>query len=151
MKIKTNSDTETKNFAEKIAKEFKKKGGVLALIGDLGAGKTTFAQGFAQGLGIKEKVISPTFVLMKQHNLPNSERIFYHLDLYRLEKIDITDLGLKEIFESVEEVNNIVVIEWAEKIANQLPKDSLVINFEKLNNSTRKVIITKLNPKNSKN
>lgn len=148
--VVTNSDTETKNLAKKITKEFKDKGGVIALIGDLGAGKTTFAQGFAEGLGIIEKVISPTFVLIRQHNLPNPERVFYHLDLYRLEDINISELGLEEIFDSVHDNKNIVLIEWAEKISDQLPDNTLSLKFERLSNNTRKVTMTNPNPINSK-
>lgn len=148
--ITTNSDIETKNLAKKITEEFKDKGGVIALIGDLGAGKTTFAQGFAEGLGIQEKVISPTFVLIRQHNLPNSERIFYHLDLYRLENVNLSELGLKELFDSAIQNKNIVLIEWAEKITNQLPEDCLVINLEKLKDNIRKVTTSNPNPRNSK-
>src|SRR3989344_4121224 len=135
----THSAEETKSLAKKIAREFKNKGGVIALIGELGAGKTTLAQGFAESLEIQEKVISPTFVLIRQHNLPNSERIFYHLDLYRLEKINLSELGLKDIFDSVIKDKNIVLIEWAEKIENQLSEDCLIINLERVSEITRKV------------
>ena len=73
----TNSFTQTKKLGEKLAKEIlnfplKKKAVALALIGDLGGGKTTFLQGFARGLGVKGKILSPTFVIMKKFQVPSS-------------------------------------------------------------------------------
>ena len=141
MNFRTKSDQETKDLAKKIAGDFK-NGGVLALVGDLGAGKTVFAQGFAEGLGIEEKVISPTFVLMRQHKIPKTEKMFYHLDLYRLENVDIKEMGLEEIFEGQ---GNIVLIEWAEKIYDYLPKNTTVIKIEKISENERNIILEKIN------
>lgn len=142
-KVITKSAEETKKLAKKIAEDFKDSGGVIALIGNLGVGKTTFTQGFAGELGIKERVTSPTFVLLRQHALPYSERIFYHLDLYRLENVNLFELGLKEIFDSATKDKNIVLIEWAEKIADQFPKETLFIKFNKVGENIREVILTK--------
>ena len=134
----TNSESETQKIAESMAEQFK-DGGVIALVGDLGAGKTTFVQGLATGLGIKDKVISPTFVLMRQHQIPNTSTVFYHLDLYRLdEPVDIIGIGLKDLFENPE---NIILIEWAEKIAQDLPNDILKIAIEKLEGSNRRITV----------
>ncbi len=134
----TNSESETQKIAESMAEQFK-DGGVIALVGDLGAGKTTFVQGLATGLGIKDKVISPTFVLMRQHQIPNTSTVFYHLDLYRLdEPVDIIGIGLKDLFENPE---NIILIEWAEKLGDNLPKQATLINIEKLDENSRKIII----------
>lgn len=142
MKIRTVSGTQTKSVAEKIAKEYRNKGGVIALIGELGTGKTTFAQGFAKGLGVKEKVISPTFVLMRQHQIPFSKKILYHLDLYRLEdKSEIKQLGLEDLFE---DSNSIVLIEWAEKIMSNLPKKTLIISFKNSKENSREISISSL-------
>lgn len=129
MLFQSKSKAETQSFAQKLSKDFLGKGGVIALMGELGAGKTTFSQGFAKGLGISEKIISPTFVLIRQHQVPKQDQIFYHLDLYRLEgQINIEELGLKEIFENP---RNIILIEWADKIENLLPENSLKIKIEK--------------------
>ncbi len=139
IKILTKSQKETKKFAESLGKNAKKTSGVFALIGDLGAGKTTFAQGFSLGLGIKEKIISPTFVLIKEHILPNSNKTFYHIDLYRLEgEIDIIGTGLKEIIES----GNVVLIEWADKIKDKLPINTTVINIEIKDAQTRLIEVS---------
>lgn len=138
----SNSAEETKQIAAQVAAQFKNHGGIIALVGDLGAGKTTFAQGFAQELGITEKIISPTFVLIRQHQVPNSngkisEKMLFHIDLYRLEgEIHSKDLGLQEMFDNPE---NVILIEWAEKIASFLPKSVLTVKFEKTGEHIRKI------------
>lgn len=122
-KYLSNSDTETKQIAAKLAK--KGIASVFALSGELGAGKTTFVQGFAKGLGIKEKIISPTFVLIRQHKIPNTTKVLYHIDLYRIE--ETANLGLEEIWS---DPNNIILIEWAEKL-KKLPKGTIKISIQK--------------------
>ena len=129
----TSSEDETKAFAKNLSKTLK---GVIALTGDLGSGKTTFVQGFAQGLRLKEKIISPTFILIRQHKIPNSKKILFHIDLYRLE--DFTQLGLEEI---INDPNNIVLIEWGEKIKKFLPKNITRITFKTLTDNQRKIIV----------
>lgn len=136
----TKSAKETQKIAENIAKKYKKRGVIIALTGELGAGKTTFTQGFAKGLGIKDKVISPTFVLIRQHPVPESELVLYHLDLYRLEgEINTRELGISELFD---EPNAIVLIEWAEKIEKELPENALKINFRKAEADLRIIEVT---------
>lgn len=131
------SDTETKAIASRIAKESKNR--IFALTGELGAGKTVFVQGFAKGLGISEKIISPTFVLIRLYQIPQSPKTLYHIDLYRLDKTeDFHELGLNEILANP---NNIVLIEWAEKIKHTLPEDTAIISFKKVNNSIRRITI----------
>lgn len=126
-KFISNSENETINIAANLAKSI--RGGVVALTGELGAGKTVFAKGFAKGLGIKERIISPTFILIRSHKVPNSPKIFYHIDLYRLEHIrDLKTLGLDEVLSNP---NNIVLIEWAEKARSLLPKNAKKISIEK--------------------
>jgi tRNA threonylcarbamoyladenosine biosynthesis protein TsaE len=133
----TKSSQQTKAIGQKIAQNF--KGGVIALIGDLGAGKTTFTQGFAQGLGIKDKILSPTFTIIREHPLNNLGR-FYHIDLYRLEReIDFKSLPLKDIFQNQ---NNITLIEWAEKALSLLPEDKTIIKITHLGDDNRKIEIS---------
>lgn len=129
----SNSDTQTKQIAAKVAKQTQSN--IFALTGELGAGKTTFVQGFAKGLGIKEKIISPTFVLIRQHKIPDSNKTLYHIDLYRLDQID--NLGLEEI---LSDPDNIVLIEWPEKL-KILPKETVKISIQKEGSSKRKIII----------
>lgn len=133
----TNSEKETKQLAKNLARKF--KSGIITLTGDLGAGKTTFVQGFAQGLEIPDKIISPTFVLIRQHRIPGTNHTLYHVDLYRLENLDeIKQLGLEEIWSNPE---SIMLIEWPEKAAGFLPGDRVDITIEKLSKDQRKITI----------
>lgn len=136
MKIyKSNSPEETKKIAFYLAKKF--DAGILALSGKLGSGKTTFVQGYAEGLGIKDKIISPTFVLIKQYIFPKTKKTFYHVDLYRLEYTkDLESLGLKEIISNPE---NIILIEWAEKAKDLLPQETIWISFKTKGDQTREI------------
>lgn len=135
MEYKTFSSEQTKQLAKRFAKKSAFK--VFALIGELGSGKTTFVQGFAKGLGVKEKVISPTFILIRQH--PFSKGILYHIDLYRLEgKKQLKDLGLYEI---INNPKNLVLIEWAEKVKKLLPKNTCWVFLEIIDQNTRKITI----------
>lgn len=148
-KYTTKRFEETQKLGEKIAKKIlarnlQKNAMVLGLQGDLGAGKTTFLQGFAKGLGIKEKINSPTFVIMKKFKIPATThyslptthyKYFYHIDCYRLNTPkEILQLGFKEIILNPE---NIVAIEWPEKISKILPKETTVIVFEHLKENKR--------------
>lgn len=141
MEYITKSTEETKSLGKKIATDLIVAGRnsqgarVLALVGDLGAGKTTFVQGLALGLGVDARIISPTFILMRNYgNL-------YHVDLYRLEKgvkREIENIGLTDIWGNPD---NIVVIEWAEKIKNSLPKNTIWITFESIDENERKITV----------
>lgn len=135
----SNSPEETREIAKKLSQEYK-GGGIFALSGTLGAGKTTFIQGFAKGLGITERLLSPTFVIMRQHEIPGNKEVrLYHIDLYRLDEItEIESLGLSEVFSNPK---NIVFIEWSEKIGNLLPKQAIKINIEITSESTREITV----------
>jgi tRNA threonylcarbamoyladenosine biosynthesis protein TsaE len=147
-KIQTNTHIETRNLARKIAKKCLKTGPdfknnqaiIFAMSGNLGSGKTTFTQGFAKGLGIVDKILSPTFVILKKFKIPNSEfRYFYHIDCYRIkQQEEILDLGFKEIISSP---RNIVFIEWSENINSIIPKDSVFIEFKFKKDKVREIII----------
>jgi len=142
-KYTTKSAKQTQKLGEKLAKEIlalrlaslaqgkNNSVVVFGLSGNLGGGKTTFLQGFAKGLGIKEKILSPTFVIMKRFGT------FYHFDCYRFDKPDdILELGWEEIILNPE---NIVAVEWPEKIAKALPKNTIFINFKFIDEKTREV------------
>ena len=133
----TKNSTETRDLGKKIA-AFLEGGEVLCLYGNLGAGKTTFTQGLAAGLGIKHNITSPTFILMRSHLLQN-EKTFYHLDCYRLEKTqDAVSLGLNELFS---DSNNIICIEWAERIKALLPQKRTDIYFKNIGEDKRVIKI----------
>jgi tRNA threonylcarbamoyladenosine biosynthesis protein TsaE len=121
-------------LAKKILADMPGRGAlVLALTGDLGSGKTTFTQGLAKGLGVKGRITSPTFVVMKRF------KNFYHFDCYRLQKPEeILELGWQEIIANPQ---NIVAIEWPEKIKKFLPKHLLQLNFAFLDQKKRRIVI----------
>lgn len=135
----SNSLTET----QKIAREFAKilKGGeVVALYGELGTGKTVFVQAVAKQLGIKSRIKSPTFVLVRNYPLPNKKNInLFHLDLYRLNSI--SDLKSIDINEIIEDRNNITFIEWAEKAKNYLPQKRINIYIVYKGKNQREITI----------
>lgn len=131
------------NFARVIARseatKQSKTAVVLLLRGDLGSGKTTFLQGFAKGMGVKEKILSPTFVIMKRFGS------FYHFDCYRLNKPEeILELGWEEI---ISNPKNIVAIEWPEKIQGgrrpkkYLPKNIVEIDFKFIDKNKREIVV----------
>jgi tRNA threonylcarbamoyladenosine biosynthesis protein TsaE len=134
--IITYNHSETQKLGEDLARDIlknksKNQARVLGLTGNLGGGKTTFMQGFAVGLGVKEKILSPTFVIMKHFGN------FYHIDCYRINKPEeILELGFKEILAIP---SNIIAVEWPEKIKKFLPKDTIYIDFEFIDDNTRKI------------
>ncbi len=119
----THSAEETQRLGESLGKKLAPPQ-IIAFESDLGGGKTTFIQGLAKGLGIKTKVISPTFVLEKIYPIPKKKFSLYHYDVYRL---DPDPLFIGEILENAN--TNIVAIEWAEKIKKYLPKDVIWIKI----------------------
>ena len=145
MKILTNNPNQTKKVGEILAKEIlkiplRKQALIIGLVGDLGGGKTTFLQGFAKGLGVKEKILSPSFVILKKFKVKSSKfKVFYHIDCYRVEKPkEILDLGFKEI---VSNPKNLVAIEWADRIKKILPKKTLILRFDFLNRDQRTISV----------
>lgn len=142
MQYITHTEKETRDLAKKIAGQLRGKGAVLALVGSLGAGKTTFVQGFAQGLGIKDKILSPTFVLIKQHKIPDSGSTLFHIDLYRLDtEKDLNSLGVDELWSKPD---NIVLIEWGEKAKAFLPKNTTWISFNIAKENQREITLSNL-------
>ncbi len=111
---------------------------VLALHGDLGAGKTTLTQGIAHGLGIRQRVTSPTFTLVNEYTLANARRLV-HIDGYRLSPGEAETIGLDEI---LYDERAIVIIEWAERVAEWLPVDHLEARISALDGDKRKVVVT---------
>lgn len=131
---------ETKKLARILVQEIKKKplktkgALIIGLEGELGSGKTTFIQFFAKELGIRNKITSPTFVLMKRY------KNFYHIDCYRIKNYkDILALDFKEI---ISDTQNIILIEWAEKIKKILPKKTIWLKLKIVSNKERRIIIS---------
>jgi tRNA threonylcarbamoyladenosine biosynthesis protein TsaE len=153
MEIQTTGYKKTQELGKIFAQEILRKGPqkkavVLALAGGLGGGKTTFAQGFAKGLGVKDKVTSPTFAIFKRFkiDLPRGRIIqkadfenFYHFDCYRLSgPKDVLGLGFKEI---VSAPRNIVLLEWAERVRRSLPKEAIWLKFDFVGKNKRTVLL----------
>jgi tRNA threonylcarbamoyladenosine biosynthesis protein TsaE len=119
---RTASPDETRSLAATLA-DLSQPGDVLVLAGDLGAGKTTFTQGFARGLGVDEPVTSPTFTLAQQYD---GRLRVHHLDVYRLEQLaEVDDLGLAELLDD----GGVVLIEWGDAILGVLPNDYLEVRL----------------------
>jgi len=136
----THSDEETRALGRALSRLFS-QGAVIALHGDLGAGKTTFTQGIADGLGISRHVTSPTFLIQKSYEVSES-KMLYHLDLYRLQnEKEAESIGIKELLTTPGQV---VVIEWPEKIESLLPQDSYHIYFTYQDDNQREIILKKV-------
>lgn len=134
--INTQSLRETQEFARDFAKNLK-GGDILCLYGNLGSGKTSFVQGLAKGLGITKRIISPTFIIARRYEMGDLN--FYHIDLYRTETVqDLYSIGIDEI---LEDDNNIVAIEWAEKLFDLMPKKRIDLKFKYVDENTRKITI----------
>ncbi|MBN1363918.1 MAG: tRNA (adenosine(37)-N6)-threonylcarbamoyltransferase complex ATPase subunit type 1 TsaE [Syntrophaceae bacterium] len=136
VKIISVSAQKTWEIARGIGERLK-KGDILALSGELGSGKTCFTGGIARGLGVNEKyqITSPTFTIINEY--PARYKL-YHFDIYRIkDHAEFEDLGYEEYFNG----EGVVVIEWAEKIAERLPENIFLIKFEYINENKRRIVI----------
>jgi len=132
MEIITHSTEETKKFASEIAKKIQ-LGSTLALYGDLGSGKTTFTKYLVESFGLKNRVQSPTFVIVRKYDHIN------HVDLYRLtSEGEVEDLGLEEM---LDDKKAITIIEWPELAEKLLPENTTRIYFEYVDENSRKIRI----------
>ena len=128
MKFFSSSEKQTFVFAKNFSKKLT-GGEVIGLVGNLGAGKTVFTKGLAAGFGIKKRITSPTFVLMKVHHVAKHKKIKFlvHIDAYRIKSAhDLTAIGATEYFSHPD---TITVIEWADKIKQILPKQVRFVNI----------------------
>jgi tRNA threonylcarbamoyladenosine biosynthesis protein TsaE len=138
--ISTSDSAVTQSLAAKLATRLT-GGEVIELVSDLGGGKTTFVQGLARGLGYEGAVTSPTFALSQIYKLPSFE--IHHYDLYRLGQIGV--LG-DELAEDVKDPQVVTVIEWAGIVAEELPRDRLVINFKVTGENSRELSFASSGP-----
>jgi len=123
-KIIINNEEDTRAFGLKLAQKLE-KGNVVALIGDLGTGKTTLTKSIAVGLGITEMITSPTFTIVQEY--PEGRLPMYHFDVYRINDIEeMYELGYEEYFFG----QGVCVIEWADLIMDIIPDDSIIIRIE---------------------
>lgn len=138
----TTSAGQTRKLGELMAKELR-GGEIICLIGELGSGKTTFAQGALKGLGAAGPHTSPTFIVMKQYRSKDQSRKggtrtknVYHVDAYRVHAQDVLNLGWEEI---VADKKNIVIVEWAERIKSIIPERAVWLKFEHIDGDQRKI------------
>lgn len=137
-----NSSRQTQKLGETLAKSLllnrpERRALVLGLTGDLGGGKTTFLQGFTRGLGLRFRVLSPTFIIMRRQGH------FYHIDCYRLRRSqELKELGFKEIIANPQ---NIVAVEWADRFRKIMPKDTIWLHFYFINKNKRKIVVESKN------
>ncbi|MDP1689300.1 MAG: tRNA (adenosine(37)-N6)-threonylcarbamoyltransferase complex ATPase subunit type 1 TsaE [bacterium] len=149
--MQSNSALETKKIARNIAERLLDTSSkvykgplVIGFVGDLGSGKTFFVKTFLKFLGVKEKVSSPTFVLMREYKLKTLNKFnkkykrAYHIDVYRLNNAkDLKHLNFREL---LKEKDVIIFIEWADKIKKLLPKNTVWIKFKHGNLENERVI-----------
>lgn len=133
--------TTTYDETQKLGEEFAKRvgnGGIVLLYGNLGAGKTTFVQGLAKGLGVDKRIISPTFVILRTYFRKNGN--FYHIDLYRLEgeHHELEEIGL---FDLMKNPHTILAIEWPEKLGEYIPEKRWEIHFTTIDETKRDITI----------
>jgi len=162
--IITKSADQTRKLGLEMAKKIlngAQKERIICLSGDLGAGKTTFTQGFLEGLGAQGPFVSPTFMIMKEYQIkfpisnfqfPNKfqlnnlkkeknnkivkPKFVYHIDAYRIEKEDMLELGWEEM---ISEADNVIIVEWAERIRDIVPVGAIWMEFEWKNEKERVV------------
>lgn len=134
----TSSAKQTENLAQKIASRFS-NGEVAGLVGELGAGKTQFVKGLAKYFKIKNPITSPTFVLLKPYAVKSKNiKQLVHIDCYRLDRLEeLQTIGLEEFLSNPQ---NLVVIEWADKIKSILPKDTIWIKFKLGSKNNQRII-----------
>jgi len=132
------SAQQTMALGKKIARSLQ-GGDVIALIGDLGSGKTTLIKGLAQGLGVKETITSPSYVLMKTYK-PTKKKINHliHVDAYRLQSAqDLIDVGLNDW---LSQPGSVTIIEWADQVKEILPKNTIVIKLKLGQENNQRII-----------
>ena len=133
MTIRTDSADATRAVAAALAEQLL-PGDLVLLVGDLGAGKTAFAQGLAKGLGVEEPVTSPTFTIVQQYE---GRLRLAHVDVYRLDRVqDLYDLGFDELIDD----GGVTVVEWGDLVAQALPTEHLLVRIDLGTADTERVL-----------
>ena len=139
IKVVSKDEKTTMEIAKRYARSIKSPC-VISLIGDLGAGKTTFSKGFAEGFGVKEIVTSPTFTIMNEYI--GEKMPLYHFDMYRLSsKEESINCGFEEYFD-LTKLKGVVLVEWAENVEGLLPTLHIEIKFKKIDDNSREISIS---------
>ena len=112
---------------------------VITLYGELGSGKTTFVQGFAKGLGITGRLVSPTFIIVRRYTIPKDLFSFYHIDLYRTFSLgDLEQIGVADI---LSDIHGIIAFEWAQKLGKYLPNERIDVHFDMCVDQSHKITV----------
>lgn len=131
----SDSEQKTKEIAKKLAFHLG-KGSFLAVYGDLGVGKTAFVKGLAEGLGVSENIVSPTFTILRAYE--SGKLPLYHLDVYRIaDEDELFEIG----FDDYAEGDGICVCEWANLIPDALPEKRLDITIERISDHERRIVV----------
>lgn len=124
-KVESYSEKDTFDTARKLA-EVSKKGDIYALVGDLGVGKTAFAKGFAEGLGIRESIVSPTFTILQIYE--SGRMPLYHFDVYRIGDVsEMDEIGYEDCFWG----DGVSLVEWADIVRDIFPENTVKVTIEK--------------------
>ncbi len=134
-RYETSTSEETKEIGRALAAEAH-PGDVVALVGDLGAGKTTMAKGFAEGLGVTEPITSPTFTIVCEYD--EGRLPFYHFDVYRLDDPEeLFEIGFEEYING----GGVCLIEWADRIKEELPAETTVISIRRTDVGDGRIVL----------
>ena len=140
MTILTKGENETEAAGERFAAGLP-DGTVVALYGDLGAGKTAFVRGMARGMGINARVSSPTFTIVNEYL---GQRELYHFDMYRLGSSDeLFDIGWEDYLNR----GGVCAVEWSENVSDAFEGDEITVRIEKLSADERRIVIGEEDPK----
>lgn len=145
MHLVSQSTGDTRAIAAQLAEQFRthlvgrSTALVVALEGELGAGKTTLAQGIARALGVREQLKSPTFNLAKEYHIPDTPYRLWHIDCYRLN--DHRDLASLDMAHIWADPTALVLIEWAQRVAHALPRDHWEIHLTHAGNEKREIVV----------
>ncbi len=144
MRVISHSEEETIRLGREIGKRFK-KGDIVALFGELGAGKTVLVKGICKAFGIKRRVKSPSFILIREYKpkprrtLENSPSKIFHIDLYRVK--DRSSMLIQSIYECLSDRDGLYLIEWADRIEEFLPDDAVRIYMKIVGDKVREIAI----------
>ena len=136
----TTSEEETELFAEELSSEIKGSD-IICYFGEVGAGKTVFTRGLCKGLGVTGYVNSPSYIILNLYNSPKYK--VYHYDLYRISDVEeLTEIGF---YDFAGKDDSVTIIEWSEKLADELPKKRIDIIIEIIDETKRKFKIKRYN------
>jgi len=131
----TKTQTQTEQLGERVAKALPAGGAVLALFGELGAGKTAFVRGLARGLGVEDEVVSPTFTIVNEYA---GDRELFHFDMYRLGSADeLFDIGWEDYLSR----EGVCAVEWSENVPEAFDGSEIRVSIEKTDDNARKITV----------